>query len=85
VSESRLGTAYGVVTLVQNVGLTVVPWVAGKVADLSGGDYRNTMLLFSLLGLVGFILTIGLHVSDRKGGRSALRLPTRLAQARTVD
>jgi MFS family permease len=85
VDETRLGTAYGVVTLIQNVGLTTVPWIAGKVADLSGGDYRNTMLVFSLLGLIGFVLTIALKVSDRKGGKSALTLPTRLAQARTAD
>jgi MFS family permease len=81
VNQTRLGTAYGVVTLVQNAGLTVVPWVAGKVADLSGGDYRNTMLLFSLMGLVAMVLTIALKASDRRDGRSVLELPTRLAQA----
>jgi MFS family permease len=81
IEEKRLGTAFGLTTLLQNAGLTVFPWVAGKLTDVSGGDYRNSMLMFAGLGVVAFILSVLLRISSRKGPAAKIELPTRLAQA----
>jgi MFS family permease len=80
VEERRLGTAFGLITLVQNLGLTVVPWLAGRLTDLAGGDYTNAMLMFAGLGLVGLVFSVVLIVSERKGPPTGIELPTRLAQ-----
>ncbi len=80
IEEKRLGTAFGLMTLIQNIGLTVFPWLAGKITDLSGGDYTNTMLMFASLGVIGAIFSILLKISDRKA-RTGIELPTKIAQA----
>ena len=81
VEEKRLGTAFGLVTLIQNIGLTAVPWLAGRITDLSGGEYKNTMLLFSTLGVFGLIFSLSLRFSERKGRGTGLELPAKIAQA----
>ncbi len=80
VPESRLGTAFGVVGYVQNVGLMLFPYLAGKIADahttvVNGQpvvDYTSTMLMFVALGLAGLVLAVLLKVADarRKAGPS---------------
>lgn len=80
VPESRLGTAFGVVGYVQNVGLMLFPYLAGKIADahttvVNGApvvDYTSTMLMFAVLGLVGFVFSLLLKAADarRKSGPS---------------
>ncbi len=85
VEESRLGTAMGLVTLVQNVGLTVIPWLAGRLTDNAGGEYTNDMVLFAGLGVVGLVFSIGLILSERKGPPTGIELPTRHAQAVEVS
>ncbi|MGD1146653.1 MAG: MFS transporter [Thermoanaerobaculaceae bacterium] len=80
VPESRLGTAFGVVGYVQNVGLMLFPYLAGKIADahttmVNGEpvvDYTSTMLMFAALGLVGVVFSLALKASDarRKTGIS---------------
>jgi len=80
VEEKRLGTAFGLMTLIQNIGLTVFPWLAGKITDISGGDYTNTMIMFASLGLVGLFFSLLLKFSARKEG-TKIELPTKIAQA----
>ncbi len=80
VKESHLGTAFGLTALIQNVGLTIFPWIGGKMTDLSGGDFRNTMLLFASLGIVAFILSLLLKLAARKGEAMKIELPTKIAQ-----
>jgi MFS family permease len=80
VPESRLGTAFGVVGYVQNVGLFLFPYLAGKIADahttvVKGHpvvDYTSTMLMFVALGVAGFIFSLLLKATDarRKEGIS---------------
>ncbi len=81
VEQKRLGTAFGLITLIQNIGLTLFPWLAGKMTDLSGGDYTNTMILFASLGFVGLIFSLSLKFSERKGKETGIELPTKIAQA----
>jgi len=80
VEEKRLGTAFGLTTLLQNAGLTVFPWAAGKLTDMAGGDYRNSLLMFAGLGIVALVLSLLLRMSARKGPSAKIELPTRLAQ-----
>jgi MFS family permease len=78
VEERRLGTAFGLMTMIQNVGMTIFPWLAGKITDLSGGDYTNTMIMFASLGIVGFIFSLLLKYADRKE-KAGIELPTKIA------
>jgi hypothetical protein len=75
VPESRLGTAFGVVGYVQNVGLMLFPYIAGRIADAhtttnAAGepvvDYTATMLMFVVLGIAGFVFSLLLKVADRR-------------------
>jgi len=79
VEEKRLGTAFGLMTLIQNVGLTLFNWLAGKITDLSGGNYRNTILMFAGLGLVGFLFALLLRQAACREG-SRIELPSHQAQ-----
>jgi MFS family permease len=84
VPESRLGTAFGVVGWVQNLGLWLFPMLAGIIADahtttVNGEqvvDYTSTMLMFVGLGLLGFVFSLLLKVTDarRKDGVSIERV-----------
>ena len=42
VEEQRLGTAYGLMTMLQNLGLTVANLLAGYVNDASGASARRS-------------------------------------------
>jgi MFS family permease len=79
VEEKRLGTAFGLMTLIQNVGLTLFNWLAGRLTDLAGGDYTNTILMFASLGFVGLIFSVLLKRAATKES-SRIELPTKLAQ-----
>ena len=81
IEEKRLGTAFGLTTLLQNAGLTVFPWAAGKLTDVAGGDYKNSLLMFAGLGVVALVLSVLLRMSARKGPSAKIELPTRLAQS----
>jgi len=61
VGESKLGTAYGLMTLIQNIGLAGFNFLIGWANDFSGasagnpGGYALGMWIFSSLGLIGFL------------------------------
>jgi MFS family permease len=69
VEEKRLGTAYGLMTSIQNLGLFAFPILAGWVTDLNNPgitsemlekgtatlDYTWTMMLFAGIGLMGLV------------------------------
>jgi MFS family permease len=60
VDERKLGTAYGLMTMIQNIGLTAFNWIIGGVNDAVGASAQNPaghipgMWIFSTLGFVGF-------------------------------
>jgi len=59
VDESKLGTAYGLMTLIQNIGLAGFNFLIGWANDVSGasvanpGGYTLGMWIFSSLGFFG--------------------------------
>jgi MFS family permease len=79
VEERRLGTAFGMMTCIQNIGLTIFPFLAGKVRDLSGGQFTNTMIMFACLGFVGLVFSLLLKSADKREN-VGIELPTKLAQ-----
>jgi MFS family permease len=67
VSAERLGTAYGLMTMLQNVGLTVFNLAAGRLNDVSGAGPENPsgyipmLWMFCLLSLFGFVFAAALR------------------------
>jgi len=88
VREKFLGTAYGIIGWVQNIGLTVFPALAGMVVDQQGENvvqgYTNMEWMFASLSIAGLVFAIALLVVDRKHG-TGLELPTSIAQARADE
>jgi len=76
VEEKRLGTAFGLMTEIQNVGMAVFPWVAGKLTDVAGGDYTHAMVMFASLGFVGLVFSLLLKRASRREG-AGLELPSK--------
>ncbi|MFZ4620097.1 MAG: MFS transporter [Bacteroidota bacterium] len=67
VEESKLGTAYGLMTLIQNIGLAGFNFLIGWANDYSAassmnpGGYSLGMWIFSSLGLIGFVFAFMLR------------------------
>jgi len=87
VDQKLIGTAYGVMASVQNLGLFAFPIIAGYILDKSNSekldainkglasyDYTYTVLMFAGLGFLGFLLSYLLKREDKKG-RYKLELP----------
>jgi hypothetical protein len=61
VEERRLGTAYGLMTMIQNIGFFTFNLLIGWANDLSGASAANPaghvpgMWIFSCLGFVGLL------------------------------
>jgi MFS family permease len=61
VDQSKLGTAYGLMTLIQNIGLAGFNFLIGWANDYSQasaanpGGYHLGMVIFSVLGFVAFL------------------------------
>ncbi len=68
VEENRVGTAFGLITAIQNVGLMTFPWLAGRLIDLTRG-YTASQVMFSSLGLAGLVFALLLLSADRRAGR----------------
>jgi len=68
VRKERVGTAFGLMTAIQNVGLALFPLLNGLLADITK-SYTASMLMFASLGFVGLIFAILLKRADaREGG-----------------
>ena len=70
VDQSKLGTAYGLMTMIQNMGLMGFNLVIGWANDTSAagaanpGGYTLGMLIFSCLGFVGLLFAFLLRRSE---------------------
>ncbi len=67
VKDENIGTAYGVIAMVQNIGLFAFPLLAGILRD-SSGNYYSTMLMFSGCAVVGLLFAIWLKAIEMKQG-----------------
>lgn len=70
VSANRLGTGYGLMTMLQNIGMMLVNLGAGMLNDASGasaenpGGYNAMLWMFFLLSLFGFAFAFALRVRE---------------------
>lgn len=67
VKEKQLGTAYGVIAMVQNIGLFAFPLAVGVIRDRTG-SYNPAMIMFAGLGVLGLIFAFCLKAIESKGG-----------------
>jgi MFS family permease len=70
VEEHRLGTAYGLMTMLQNIGLTVCNLGAGALNDLGNAGaanpagYRPMLWMFTILSLGGLVFSALLRLRE---------------------
>jgi len=88
IPEKQLGTAYGMIFLIQNIGLSLVPlligWVLNKYcitgtrmldgAAVSNYNYTLPMVIFTAFGVLALIFALLLKAEDKKKGYG-LELP----------
>jgi MFS family permease len=67
VDEHRVGTAFGLMTAIQNVGLATFPLANGALRDATHG-YTASQVMFGMLGFCGLIFSILLLRADRREG-----------------
>ncbi len=67
VEERFQGSAYGLMTMVQNLGLALFPFLNGKLRDVTH-SYKASMIMFACLGFVGLIFAYLLKKSDAEAG-----------------
>ncbi|HKI79237.1 MAG TPA: MFS transporter [Ignavibacteriaceae bacterium] len=71
VEERRLGSAYALMTLIQQIGMALFPVVIGAANDIGGASSQNPagyhlgMWIFSILGVLGLIFAYLLRKSER--------------------
>lgn len=65
VSKKRIGTAFGLMTMLQNIGLGLFPWLNGRLRDVFG-NYTASQIMFALLGVLGFIFAVLLKRADSR-------------------
>ena len=86
VPQRTLGTALGVMTMIQNLGMTGMNWILGRANDTAGASATNPagylamMKILTLLGFIGFGLALLLR--QRETGPHGHGLETITARAR---
>ncbi|MFC1733635.1 MFS transporter [candidate division KSB1 bacterium] len=74
VEDKQIGTAYGMMYSIQNLGLWGFPLLAGIILDFTNPgnpetlNYTPVMLMFASLGFLGLLFGILLKKQDKKGG-----------------
>ncbi len=78
VRKERVGTAFGLMTAVQNIGLALFPLLNGLLRDLTQA-YTSSQIMFASLGFFGLIFAILLKKADAREGGGLERAKTRTA------
>lgn len=82
VAPERLGTAYGLMTMLQNIGLMSFNLAAGLLNDSNNasaenpGGYQPMLWMFGLLSLLGFAFAAALRAREKGPEGHDLELPT---------
>jgi MFS family permease len=77
VRSERVGTAFGLMTAIQNIGLGLFPLLNGLLRDKTG-NYVASQVMFASLGLVGLVFAVLLKRADRRENRG-LEVPQKAA------
>jgi MFS family permease len=67
VRKETVGTAFGLMTMIQNIGLALFPFLNGKLRDFTH-SYTASMVMFASLGLFGLVFALLLKNADRRHG-----------------
>lgn len=67
VPREKVGTAFGLMTAIQNIGLGLFPVLNGLLRDLTQ-TYTSSQVMFASLGLFGLIFAFMLKKADEKEG-----------------
>ena len=68
VRKEMVGSAFGLITMIQNIGLALFPVLNGRLRDVTH-TYTASMMMFASLGFVGLIFAFLLKRADaREGG-----------------
>jgi MFS family permease len=67
VEKNVTGTAFGLMTMIQNAGLALFPWLNGRLRVLTH-SYEASMVMFASLGAVGLVFALLLLRADRREG-----------------
>ncbi|HEX9971781.1 MAG TPA: MFS transporter [bacterium] len=73
IEQKRIGTAYGLMTMIQNIGLAGFNLLIGYVNDMTG-RYTAGMWIFSILGFAGMLFAYLLKKSDVRTNEGKLEL-----------
>jgi MFS family permease len=90
VDENKIGTAYGLIFTIQNIGLWLFPLLTGILLDklnpnistemiskgLAHYDYTIPLILFACLGILGLFFAFLLKKEDKISG-FGLELPNK--------
>jgi hypothetical protein len=82
VDQAKLGTAYGLMTMIQNIGLAgfnlLIGWANdyGQASEAHPEGYALGMWIFSVLGFLGLFFAIMLRRSERGPGGHGLETIT---------
>jgi MFS family permease len=78
VEPAKLGTAYGLMTMIQNIGLFGFNLMIGYANDVAGASalhpqgYRPGMWIFSICGILGVLFAFLLRSSEKGAGGHGL-------------
>ncbi len=67
VSKNRVGTAFGLMTMIQNIGLGLFPFLNGWLRD-STQSYTASLIMFASLGVFGLVFALLLKRNDARKG-----------------
>ena len=77
---NKYGTALGIMTMCQQVGMMLVPWVVGKVNSVyvtkTSVNYMPMMSIFTALVFVGIVCAVLLLLCEKGPGARGLEMPT---------
>ena len=62
-----MGTAFGILGMMESLVLFIFPLIAGKIVDLADTvsmGYKNMSLFYAIIGLIALLLCISLYHYD---------------------
>jgi MFS family permease len=80
VKQNRLGTAYSIMTLIQQIGVFAFNYLLGWSNDISGasaenpGGYAMGMWILSILGIIGFVFAYLLRREEKSENGHGLEI-----------
>ncbi len=67
VEKNVTGTAFGLMTMIQNAGLALFPYLNGRLR-VATHSYEASMVMFATLGAAGFVFAVLLKRADGRSG-----------------